>query len=154
MDNRGTADRADDLLIGGATYAVAPDDGDGVFERNEDGPVLFQISDPSGIAVLRNLPPAAYWVIETTAPAGYDLAAAIPYHPTNGASAQSCFDAGTLTCFADPAGGGMTSVFVVNTPLPTISTEDDYRSPAVIILAIVGLVVVIGAVGSAFIRRT
>lgn len=154
MDNRGTADRADDLLIGGATYAVAPDDGDGVFERNEDGPVLFQISDPSGIAVLRNLPPAAYWVIETTAPPGYDLAAAIPYHPTSGASAQSCFDAGSLTCFADPAGGGMTSVFVVNTPLPTASTEDDYRSPAVIILAIVGLLIVVGAGVSAFLRRT
>jgi hypothetical protein len=154
VDNRGTADRADDLLIGGATYAVAPDDGDGIFERNEDGPVLFQISDPSGIAVLRNLPPASYWVIETTAPPGYDVAAAVPYRPSGGTSAQSCFDAGTLTCFADPAGGGMTAVFVVNTPLPAISTEDDYRSPAVIILAIVGLVIVIGAVGSAFLRRT
>jgi hypothetical protein len=48
----------------------------------------------------------------------------------------------------------MTAVFVVNTPLPTVSTEDDYRSPAVIILAILGLVIVVGAGVSAFLRRT
>jgi hypothetical protein len=93
-------------------------------------------------------------VIETTAPPGYTLAAAVPYRPSGGTSAQSCFDAGTLTCFADPAGGGMTAVFVVNTPLPAVSTEDDYRSPAVIILAILGLVIVVGAGVSAFLRRT
>jgi len=114
---------------------------------------VAQISDPSGIAVLRDLPPAAYWVIETTAPPGYDLAGAIPYRPSGGTTAQSCFDAGTLTCYADPAGGGMTTVFVVNTPLPSVSTEDDYRSPAVIILAIVGLIIVVGAVGAAVVRR-
>ena len=48
----------------------------------------------------------------------------------------------------------MTAVFVVNTPLPAVSTEDDYRSPAVIILAIVGLVIVVGAGVAAFLRRT
>ena len=133
---------------------MAPDNGNGIFERNLDGPVLFQISDPSGIATLRDLPPGSYWVIETTPPPGYDLAAAVPYRPSGGTSAQSCFDAGTLTCYADPAGGGMTAVFVVNTPLPTVSTEDDYRSPAVIILAILGLVIVVGAGVSAFLRRT
>ena len=117
-------------------------------------PSSSRISDPTGIAVLRDLPPGAYWVIETMAPPGYDLAGAIPYRPSGGTSAQSCFDAGTLTCFADPAGGGMTAVFVVNTPLPAVSTEDDYRSPAVIILAIVGLVIVVGAGVAAFLRRT
>ena len=70
-----------------------------------------------------------------------------------GTTAQDCFNTGALTCFADPAGGGMTTVFVINSPLPAVSTEDDYRSPVVEILAILGLVVVIGAVGSAVVRR-
>ncbi len=153
VDDRGTADRADDLLLAGATYAVAPDNGDGVFQRDLDGPVLFQVSDPSGIAVLRGLPTATYWIIETVAPPGYALANAAPFHPTSPIAGQDCFNAGTLVCIADPTGGGMTAAFFVNTPLPATSTASDYQNPLVIVLAVVGLVIVIGGVASMVLRR-
>jgi hypothetical protein len=154
VDDKGTANRGDDVAIGGATYAVIPDDGDRVFNREKDGPVLFQISSPSGVAVLRGLPQAPYWIVETVAPAGYDLSAAVPYSPmvpTN--ASQDCFSAGTVTCYADPGGGGMATVFFVNTPVAPASTANDYESPAVLLVTILGVIIIGGALGSMVLRR-
>ncbi len=78
------------------------------------------------------------------APPGYTLANAAPFHPTSPIAGQDCFNAGTLVCIADPSGGGATAAFFVNTPVPAVSTESDYRNPLVIGLALVGLVIVIG----------
>jgi len=132
---------------------VIPDDGDGVFERDQDGPAVIQVSDPNGIAVLQNLPPVPYWVVETAAPPGFDLAAAVPYRPGGTDPTKSCFDVGAVTCYADAAGGGMTTVFFVNTPQPTASSADDYRSPIVIIVAILAAILIGGAVVSMVMRR-
>jgi hypothetical protein len=153
INDQGTSQRTDDTLLAGATYAVIPDDGDGVFERDQDGPAVVEVSDPNGIAVLQNLPPIPYWVVETVAPPGFDLAAAVPYRPGGTDPAQSCFDAGAVTCYADAAGGGMTTVFFVNTPLPTASSADDYRSPIVIVIAIIAAILIGGAVVSMVMRR-
>jgi len=153
IDNRGTpGDRSDDVPLAGATYAVIQDDGDGVFDKSKDGPVITQISS-SGVATLRGLPQAPYWVVETVAPPGYDLAGALPFAPKAPSNpGQSCFDAGTVTCYADSGGGGLTSVFFVNAPLPPESTSSDYTSPIVLIAAIAGIVIVGGAL-VAYLRR-
>jgi hypothetical protein len=154
IDDKGTANRGDDVAIPGATYAIVADDGDGVYEAQKDGPVMVQISSPSGVSVLNGLPQRQYWVVETVAPAGYDLSAAVPYSPmvpTN--AAQNCFDAGNVTCYADPGGGGMASVFFVNTPSTPASTTSDYESPAVLLVTILGVIIIGGALGSMVLRR-
>jgi hypothetical protein len=134
----------------GATYAVIQDDGDGVFDRAKDGPVITQVQS-NGVAVLRGLPQAPYWVVETVAPPGYDLSAAVPYSPKAPTDpAQSCFDAGTLTCYADAGGGGMTSVFFINSPLPAASTPTSSTSPLALIVV---LVVVVGGGVAWYLRR-
>ena len=154
MDDRGTANRGDDVAIGGATYAIVQDDGDGVYEAGKDGPTIVQVSSPSGVAVLRHLPQAQYWVVETIAPAGYDLSAAVPYSPRLPSNAaQNCFSTGTVTCYADPGGGGMATVFFVNTPLTSASTSSDYTSPAVLLVTILGVLIIGGALGSMALRR-
>jgi hypothetical protein len=125
-----------------------------VFERDQDGPPIVTITDPTGITVLQNLPPVPYWVVETQAPPGFTLAAAAPYTPgVKTDPNQSCFDAGTLACYADAAGGGMTTVFVVNSPLPATSSDADYRSPVVIVLAILAGIVIVGGVVTMLRRR-
>ena len=154
VDDRGTANRGDDVAIGGATYEVIPDDGDGVYERDQDGPALYKISSPSGVAVLRGLPQQQYWIVEEVAPPGYDLSAAVPYSPMLPTNAQNCFDAGSVTCYADPGGGGMATVFFINTPIASASsTSNDYQSPAVLLVTILGVIIIGGALGSVALRR-
>jgi hypothetical protein len=112
------------------------------------------VASAAGVDVINNLPKAPYWIVETVAPPGYDLSAAVPYSPmvpTN--AAQNCFDAGKLTCYADPGGGGMASVFFINTPQTPASTSNDYQSPAVLLVTILGVIIIGGALGSMVLRR-
>jgi hypothetical protein len=155
VDNRGTLGNAsDDVLLPGADYVVVNDDGDGVFDPAKDGRLLVAANNPSGIVVLENLPPAAYWVVQKSVPAGYDLAVAAPYRPDQATDlSQSCYDAGHLTCFADPAGGGMTTVFVVNSPLASASDASDYQNPLVVGLGILAVIVIAGGFGWMLLRR-
>jgi hypothetical protein len=154
VDNRGTpGDRSDDLPLAGATYAVIQDDGDGVFDRSKDGPVIAQLSS-TGVTTLRGLPQAPYWVVETVAPPGYDLAGALPFAPKAPSNpGQSCFDAGTVTCYADSGGGGLTSVFFVNAPLAVTAQTGSALSPLALIVLIVAVVAVVGGGAYWYLRR-
>jgi hypothetical protein len=70
----------------------------------------------------------------------------VPLAPTAPSNpGQSCFDAGTVTCYADAGGGGLTSVFFVNAPLPPASTSSD-RAPFIVALAVLALVIVGGVI--------
>ena len=119
MNDQGTADLSDDVVIGGATFAFYLDDGNATFEpETADAPLLATIPAPNGFAVFTPPGPGDYWVVEAGPPPGMDVAPpalisyGIPPVP------QNCVvDLGRSSCTADEdASGGFVVVVVSNSP--------------------------------------
>ena len=74
--NNGTGDITDDSLLPGAAFVIHLDDGDGVFEPDDDDAPPIQPSlVVGGFHVFTPTTPGRYWVVETSSPEGFDTAA-------------------------------------------------------------------------------
>jgi len=119
VNDQGTSDTSDDRVVGGSTFEFRLDDGDGTYEPDgADAPVLATVSAPHGFAVFNPPAPGSYWVIESIAPAGLDVAP--PQLVTWGvpATPQNCVVLRSGgTCIADEDGsGGFEMVVVTDSP--------------------------------------
>jgi hypothetical protein len=130
VNNKGTATIDDDRLVGGATFKVWQDNGDGKFEPDgADAPVVATIDAPEGWATVENPPAGSYWIQEVSPPSGLQITKPFLVHykadPT-----KVCFTKnGDTTCRAAAAGeSGFHVVIVSDTPVgmvpPPTDTED------------------------------
>ena len=71
VDNKGTADPDDDEALDGATFEVRADDGDEVFEPDQDELVFGPAAAPAGMLDTDLLDGGMYWIVETIVPAGF-----------------------------------------------------------------------------------
>ncbi len=132
LDDRATADRADDQLLPGATFDVRPDDGDGVYEpTGDDGPPLDAVELGTGFVIFKPNATGRYWVAEVVAPDGFDTAApimvdyAVPIPPENCVVIE-----GDRRCRVDEDGtGGFVIVVVRNSPIGGLAPADAVMTP-------------------------
>jgi prealbumin domain-containing protein len=71
IDNKGTADPDDDEALDGATFEVRADDGDEVFEADQDELIFGPAAAPDGMLDTDLLDGGMYWIVETIVPAGF-----------------------------------------------------------------------------------
>jgi hypothetical protein len=71
VDNKGTADPEDDEALDGATFEVWADDGDEVFETDQDEFVFGPATTSEGTLDTDLLDGGMYWIVETIVPAGF-----------------------------------------------------------------------------------
>ncbi len=72
VDNKGTADPDDDEALDGATFEVRADDGDEVFETDQDELVFGPAATSSdGMLDTDLIDAGMYWIVETIVPAGF-----------------------------------------------------------------------------------
>jgi hypothetical protein len=71
VDNKGTADPDDDVALDGATFEVWADDGDKVFETDQDELVFGPADTSAGMLDTDLLDGGMYWIVETAVPNGF-----------------------------------------------------------------------------------
>jgi hypothetical protein len=120
VDNNGTADPDDDVALDGATFEVRLDDGDGIFETEQDVLVFGPEVAAGGMLDTSLLGEGMYWIVETGVPSGFDGSDPILVE-LNTDAAQTCLwdAAGLIGC--EPNQGDVselswTIVIVDNTP--------------------------------------
>jgi hypothetical protein len=126
VNDQGTPELDDDVLLPGATFEFRLDDGNGIYEPDTaDAPVLETIFAEHGFAVFHPPAPGSYWVTESSAPEGFDTAEPILVAFPAAQAQQNCSQVGaTLTCVPDDdLSGGFVLAFVSDSPtggaLPT-----------------------------------
>ena len=156
VDDQGTSDPADDLIVGGATFEFRADDGDHVYEpTGDDAPVLATVEATHGFAVFTPPAPGQYWVTEVSAPPGLDTAPpqlvsySVPSTPQNCSVVRS-----VSHCVLDEdASGGFVVVVISDSPsggvesgtgggtLPATDTGSDGTGPSawIALVAVVAL---------------
>ena len=122
LDNNGTADSNDDVLLDGATFEVRSDDGDGIYETGQDALVFGPADAADGLLDTDVLPGGMYWIVETVVPSGFTGSDPILVELNLDPSKTCIWDAdGLIEC--QPNEGQVVSLTVVivdNTPvLPT-----------------------------------
>jgi hypothetical protein len=161
VNDQGTPDTGDDRIVPGAAFEFRQDDGDRVYEPDDDdSPVLATVDATHGFAVFTPSEPGDYWVTESTVPPGLDTADPILVHYT--ATSENCsLSEGVVRCAPDDdQSGGFLIVVVVDSPTggtgaevtspPTdTSSEDPGRPvgimPAILLMAFVAGVVLVEA---------
>ena len=103
INDKGTNDRDDDKMAGGATFDIRVDDGDGKYEPGgDDGSPIVELDARARYSVY--VPPAAqgdYWVKEKTPPKGLTTAPAC-WSRIRSASPENCIVLdGKKQCVAD-----------------------------------------------------
>jgi prealbumin domain-containing protein len=121
LDNNGTADEADDVLLDGAKFEVRSDDGDGIFETGQD-PVVFGPADAAdGLLDTDLLPGGMYWIVEAVVPNGFVGSDPILVELNLDPSQTCIWDAdGLIDCLPNEGqneGLSLTMVVVDNTPV-------------------------------------
>ncbi len=132
LDDMGTDDPFDDFLLDGAWFEVRLDDGDGIYEADEDVVAAAAAAADGGFLEFAPLPAGDYWIVESTVPDGYigsdPLLIALNVDPN-----LTCFyDLGTTECeeVIEPDGTAYTFIVLENTPvaeptpLPTQGTPE------------------------------
>jgi hypothetical protein len=162
VNDQGTQETSDDRIVPGAVFEFRLDDGDGAYEPvGDDAPVLAEIEATDGFAVFTPSETGRYWVTESTAPPGLDVADPILVEYT--ASAQNCGLAGSrLACQPDDdQSGGFLIVAVVDSPTGGVGPDDITApptdtvtgdavhrvdiAPATLLLVLIGAVTVVAA---------
>jgi hypothetical protein len=138
VNDNGTPDTSDDTIVGGSTFSIYLDNGNGVFEPNgADGPALATLPAPKGFAVFRPDAPGDYWIVEVTAPPG--LAVADPILVQHEFNGQNCgVLRGVRTCVADDDNsGGFTIAAVVDSPQGGVepTSSENVTPPSTDVLA-------------------
>jgi hypothetical protein len=126
VNDQGTSELEDDVLLPGAEFEFRLDDGNGIYEpESGDAPVLATIVAEEGFAVFHPPAPGSYWVTESSAPEGFDTAEPVLVPFPAAQAQQNCSVVGTIvTCIPDDdLSGGLVLTFVSDSPtggaLPT-----------------------------------
>lgn len=125
VDDKGTPNRDDDRIVGGAQFEIRLDDGDKTYEPNaDDGAALATVDATNGYAVYTPPGPGDYWIEEVVAPAGLTKAPAklVPYEVPE--TPEICIIVGDQRhCRPDDQqSGGFTLAVVVDSPTGTYPT--------------------------------
>jgi hypothetical protein len=121
VNDNGTPEFTDDTLLSGATFELRLDDGDGVYEPDtDDAPVIDTVVSEFGFAVFDPQPVfGSYWITETAAPIGFDIAEPllVPYTADN--VQENCVvSQNVFICIPDDdLTGGLVAAFVADSPL-------------------------------------
>ena len=133
VNDQGTPEIDDDVLLPGATFEFRLDNGNGIYEPDTaDAPVLETIVAEDGFAVFHPPTPGAYWVTESSAPEGFDTAAPILVPFPAARAQQNCSVVGTVvTCVPDDdLSGGFVLAFVSDSPTGgALPTTDELTPP-------------------------
>lgn len=118
LDNRGTSDPNDDVLLDGASFEVWADDGDGKYESGQDQLVFGAAEATGGMLDTDLLDEGMYWIVESTVPSGYVGSDPILVELNVDASQTCVWDAaGLIECKPnDEESVSFTIVLVDNTP--------------------------------------
>jgi hypothetical protein len=71
IDNKGTQDFEDDVLLNGASFALYRDNGDSAYSAVTDTLVSGPSAATDGTLMIEHLTSGSYWVVETVVPAGF-----------------------------------------------------------------------------------
>ena len=158
VNDQGTPETTDDRIVPGATFEFRLDDGDGTYEpAGDDAPVLAEVDAIHGFAVFTPSETGDYWVTESTAPPGLEIADPILVHYT--ASPENCgLPNGRLQCEPDDdQSGGFLIVVVMDSPIggvggeeitppPTDTDPGDVRRPIDVLLASMAILILAAVV--------
>ena len=99
------------------------DDGDKTYDATADGPVLFTGTATYGFVIWTPPAPGFYWVTETTAPSGLDLAGPVlvPYLVTREASKCVQQPGGVQACTRISDSVGYVLVVIADSPLGEVA---------------------------------
>ena len=125
VNDQGTPDTSDDRIVPGAVFEFRLDDGDGTYEpAGDDAPVLAEVDAGNGFAVFTPSETGDYWVTESTAPPGLEIADPILVHYT--ASPENCgLSNSLLRCVPDDdQSGGFLIVVVIDSPIGGVGGEE------------------------------
>ena len=121
VDNNGTADPDDDVLLDGASFEVYLDDGDQAFDAGDE--LVFGPAETvDGMIDTDQLEAGWYWIVEAVVPAGFTGSDPILVELNTDSSVICVWDAsGELECFEngdiDVEGLSWTIVLVDNSPI-------------------------------------
>jgi prealbumin domain-containing protein len=121
VDNNGTADPDDDMLLDGASFEVYLDDGDQTFDDGDE--LVFGPAEAvDGLVDTDQLQAGWYWIVEAVVPAGFTGSDPILVELNTDSSVICIWDAsGELECFEngniDVEGLSLTIVLVDNSPI-------------------------------------
>jgi hypothetical protein len=121
VDNGGTADPDDDVLLDGASFEVYLDDGDQTFDDGDEL-VFGPAATDDGFLDTDQLEAGWYWIVETVVPAGFTGSDPILVELNTDSSVTCFWDAsGQIDCSdngnMDVEGLSWTIVLVDNTPI-------------------------------------
>ena len=126
VDNRGTEDPDDDVLLDGASFKVYADDGDETFDAGDElvfGPAVAT----GGMLDTDLLDEGDYWIVESTVPDGFEGSDPILVELNLDASKTCIWDsAGLIECEAnqDEEDLSLTIVIVDNTPEQSVQPTE------------------------------
>jgi hypothetical protein len=117
VDNKGTDDDfSDDEPLDGASFSIYLDDGDEVFEDDQDELIAGPDEATGGVLEYTDLADGNYWVVEVVTPDGF-IGTEPLLIPVDGDGPGCFFDrSGDLGCSDDPEDDGISFVFVDNAP--------------------------------------
>jgi hypothetical protein len=117
VDNKGTDDDfSDDEPLDGAWFSLYLDDGDEIFEEDQDELISGPDEASGGVLEYTDLVDGNYWVVEVVTPDGF-IGTQPLLIPVDGDGPGCFFDrSGELGCSDDPEDEGISFVFVDNTP--------------------------------------
>jgi hypothetical protein len=120
IDDNGTADPNDDVLLDGASFEVWADDGDNSFDKNQDTKVYGPVEASDGLLDTDVLPGGKYWIVETVVPSGFVGSDPILVELNLDPSKTCIWDrSGLVSCEPNQGGEGLslTVVIVDNSPV-------------------------------------
>ena len=128
VDNRGTTDPDDDVLLDGASFEVWADDGDEVFETGQDELVFGPAEATGGMLDTDLLDEGDYWIVETTVPAGFEGSDPVLVELNVDPAVTCIWDAdGLIDCEpneGEPNDLSLTIVIVDNTPEASVQPTE------------------------------
>jgi hypothetical protein len=134
VDNNGTADPDDDLLLDGASFALYLDDGDALFESDEDDLVFGPAPTVDAMIDTDILQPGEYWIVEAVVPTGFVGSDPILVELNTDPTFTCFWDAtGSQGCDeneGDVEGLSWTIVIVDNTPIEATPAPTAEATPA------------------------
>jgi hypothetical protein len=129
LDDRGTRTRGDDRLLRSATFRILFDDGDQRYEPQDDRAVFEGVARRGWLAFLPQ-EAGGYWIVEVTAPSGYQPSQPIRVTIALGRQPRCLHDGGRVICSSEdePESNGYLVVAIRNSPVGLPPTDERGRA--------------------------